>query len=176
MGIADEVAEKVRFKGESERLRKASIGSRSQNVSKTLDDDLRSATDIVTKAASTIATLACRNSELEALAADAIKHYKSEAEAANTRNAELQACIDRIENELQVRGSEFQRSVGDLQARLTKAKSELDEKAHEAEIAIDWLNYLANEIRTHLLSAPMRLTEMTQAISAHRSAFNLDRV
>lgn len=167
--------------GNQRDVRMKSAGERSNfartaraNVGAFVDNDLRDATDLVSKAADTIAEMARRNQELEAAASRAVLHYKSEAEASNKRNTELKGRIEALENDLNNQAHDFQRRLEDLQSRLTATLSSLEEKSSDAEFANEWLAYLSTEIRQRLADSPARLAEMSRDVRARRFEFQVD--
>lgn len=164
----------VRMKSVSERI-SGSLGRSSRGSAGALaDNELRDATDIVSKAADTIAEMARRNQELEAAASRAVLHYKSEAETANKRNSDLSARLENLEAEFHAQVSEFQHRIEDMQSRLTAAAAALEEKTQDAEFANEWLAYLSTEIRQRLSDAPKKLAEMSRDVRSRRFDFQVD--
>jgi chromosome segregation ATPase len=164
----------VRMKPAHERM-SGSFGRTTRgHASALVDNDLRDATDLVSKAADTIAEMARRNQELEAAASRAVLHYKSEAESSNKRNIELGSRLESLENDFQMQVNEFQSRLEDLQSRLTSTIASLEEKTRDAEFANEWLVYLSTEIRQRLSDAPSKLAEMSRDVRARRFEFQLD--
>lgn len=137
--------------------------------------ELRGATDIVSRAANTIAEMHKRNQDVAAAATRAVQYYKAEAEAASMqaeslvrrnaeltesraalseRVAELNERVEQLEAALEEQALEFQDRVDELQMRLTMALSIIDEKTAVAETAQEWLDHLASEIKRHLAEEP----------------------
>ncbi len=165
----------VRLKPAHDRVSGMSFGRTTRgHVGALVDNDLRDATDLVSKAADTIAEMARRNQELEAAAARAVLHYKSEAESANKRNTELGSRLETLETDFQMQVNEFQSRLEDLQGRLTTTIASLEEKTRDAEFANEWLVYLSTEIRQRLSDAPSKLAEMSRDVRARRFDFQHD--
>lgn len=164
----------VRMKSASERGSASSLGRARLGLGGIADNDLRDSTDLVSKAADTISEMARRNQELEAAASRAVLHYKSEAEAANKRNAELQSRIESLESDFHSQVGDYQHRIEDLQTRLTQALASLEEKTQDAEFANEWLAYLSTEIRQRLADAPKKLAEMSREVRGRRFEFNVD--
>ena len=164
----------VRMKSASERISGVSFGRSRISAGALVDNDLRDATDLVSKAADTISEMARRNQELEAAASRAVLHYKSEVESANKRNTELNTRMEALEAEFHAQVSEFQHRLEDMQSRLTTTMSALEEKTRDAEFANEWLSYLSTEIRQRLSDAPSKLSDMSRDVRARRFDFQLD--
>ncbi len=127
------------------------------------DRELQQTTDIVSRAADTIAEMARRNKVIEGEARKQIDKHKSEADAAHMRNSELQAKVESLQGRMDEMASEFQGRVLELQGKLTACRSELEAKSREADLARQWLVYLSSEIMERLGDAPSKLDDLARA-------------
>ena len=135
------------------------------------DRDLQQTTDIVTRAADTIAEMARRNKVIEAEARKAIDKHRAEADAAHLRAAELQAKVDSLQARMDEMAGEFQGRVLELQGKLTSCRADLDLKTRDAELARQWLVYISTEIMDRLGDAPLKLDELARET---RAGLNID--
>ena len=127
------------------------------------DRELQQTTDVVTRAAETIAEMARRNKVIE-------KH-KSEADGAHLRAAELQAKVVSLQARMDEVTAEFQGRVLELQGKLTSCRADLELKTRDAELARQWLVYLSTEIMDRLGDAPLKLDELARET---RASLNVD--
>ncbi len=127
------------------------------------DRELQQTTDVVSRAADTIAEMARRNKIIETEARKQIDKHKSEADAAHMRNSELQAKVESLQARMDEMASEFQGRVLELQGKLTACRSELEAKSREADLARQWLVYLSSEIMERLGDAPSKLDDLARA-------------
>lgn len=130
------------------------------------DKDLQQTTDIVSRAADTLAELAKRNASIQAEARQQLDRQRGEIDAAYRRNGELQAEVDNLQARMDEMAAEFQSRVVDLQSKLAAARVECEAKAREADLARQWLAYLSAEIRERLGDAPAKLEELARATRA----------
>jgi hypothetical protein len=130
------------------------------------DRELQQTTDVVTRAADTIAEMARRNKVIEQEARKVIEKHKAEADAAHLRAAELQAKVDALQARMDDMASEFQGRVLELQGKLTSCRADLDLKTRDAELARQWLVYLSTEIMDRLGDAPLKLDELARETRA----------
>lgn len=130
------------------------------------DRELQQTTDIVSRAADTIAEMARRNKVIEAEARKQIEKHKAEADAAHLRAAELQAKVDSLQMRMDEVASDFQGRVLELQGKLTACRADLELKTREADLARQWLVYLSSEIMDRLGNAPMKLEELARETRA----------
>lgn len=127
------------------------------------DRELQQTSDIVSRAADTIAEMARRNKVIEGEARKQIEKHKGEADAAHLRNSELQAKIDALQARMDEMASEFQGRVLELQGKLTACRADLEAKTRDADLARQWLVYLSSEITERLGDAPTKLDELARA-------------
>ena len=147
----------------SDRLRAPGEVKRNpDNRSAISDRDLQQTTEIVTRAADTIAEMARRNKIIETEARKQVEHYKLEADSAHQRCAELQAKVESLQARMDEMASEFQGRVLELQGKLTACRSDLDVKTRDADLARQWLVYLSNEVMQRLGDAPAKLDELAR--------------
>jgi hypothetical protein len=154
---AADSSDKVRLQPEARRSEQRGIIS---------DRELQQTTDIVSRAADTIAEMARRNKVIEAEARKAIETHKAEADEAHQRAAELQARVDSLQARMDEMAAEFQGRVLELQGKLASSRAELELKARDAELARQWLVYLSTEIMERLGDAPMKLDELARETRA----------
>ena len=130
------------------------------------DRELQQTTDIVSRAADTIAEMARRNKVIESEARKLIDKHKTEADAAHLRAAELQAKVDSLQTRMDEMAAEFQGRVLELQGKLTACRADLDLKTRDAELARQWLVYLSTEIMDRLGDAPTKLEDLARETRA----------
>ncbi len=135
------------------------------------DRELQQTTDVVTRAADTIAEMARRNKVIEAEARKVIEKHKSEADGAHLRAAELQAKVVSLQARMDELTAEFQGRVLELQGKLTSCRADLELKTRDAELARQWLVYLSTEIMDRLGDAPLKLDELARET---RASLNVD--
>jgi uncharacterized coiled-coil DUF342 family protein len=130
------------------------------------DRELQQTTEIVTRAADTIAEMARRNKIIETEARKQVEHYKAEADVAHQRCAELQAKVESLQARMDEMASEFQGRVLELQGKLTACRSDLEVKTRDADLARQWLVYLSNEVMQRLGDAPAKLDDLVRQTRA----------
>jgi hypothetical protein len=135
------------------------------------DRELQQTTDVVSRAADTIAEMARRNKVIEVEARKLIEKHKAEADAGHLRAAELQGKVDALQARMDDMASEFQGRVLELQGKLTSCRADLDLKTRDAELARQWLVYLSTEIMDRLGDAPLKLDELARET---RAGLNLE--
>jgi chromosome segregation ATPase len=146
-----------------ERLRVPTEAKRNLDSRPALSDrDLQQTTEIVTRAADTIAEMARRNKIIENEARKQVEHFKLEADSAHQRCAELQAKVESLQSRMDEMASEFQGRVLELQGKLTACRSDLEVKTRDADLARQWLVYLSNEVMQRLGDAPAKLDELAR--------------
>jgi len=130
------------------------------------DRELQQTTEIVTRAADTIAEMSRRNKIIESEARKQVEHFKAESDAAHQRCAELQAKVESLQGRMDEMASEFQGRVLELQGKLTACRSDLEVKTRDADLARQWLVYLSNEVTQRLGDAPARLDDLMRQTRA----------
>jgi len=130
------------------------------------DRELQQTTEIVTRAADTIAEMARRNKIIESEARKQVEHFKAEADSAHQRCAELQAKVETLQARMDEMASEFQGRVLELQGKLTACRSDLETKTRDADLARQWLVYLSNEVMQRLGDAPAKLDDLVRQTRA----------
>jgi chromosome segregation ATPase len=146
-----------------ERLRAPTEAKRNADARPLISDrELQQTTEIVTRAADTISEMARRNKIIEGEARKQVEHYKSEADSAHQRCAELQAKVESLQARMDEMASEFQGRVLELQGKLTACRSDLEVKTRDADLARQWLVYLSNEVMQRLGDAPARLDDLAR--------------
>ena len=146
-----------------ERLRAPTDAKRNLDTRPSISDrDLQQTTEIVTRAADTIAEMGRRNKIIESEARKQVEHYKSEADTAHQRCAELQAKVESLQARMDELASEFQGRGVELQGKLTACRSDLEVKTRDADLARQWLVYLSNEVTQRLGDAPARLDDLAR--------------
>ncbi len=151
----------------SEQIRSLTEPKRADARPVISDRELQQTTDIVSRAADTITEMLRRNKIIETEARKQIEHYKSEADTAHQRCAELQAKVDSLQARMDDMASEFQGRVLELQGKLTACRADLDAKTRDADLARQWLVYLSTEIMDRLGDAPNKLDELARQTRAN---------
>lgn len=144
-------------------LKRAASASPRPTIS---DRELQQTTDIVSRAADTIAEMVRRNKAIEAEARKQVEKHKADAEAAHRRAAELQMRVDAMQARMDEMATEFQGRVQELQGKLGASRAELEVKTRDADLARQWLVYLSTEIMERLADAPAKLEELARETRA----------